>query len=52
MNYKIIIVDGKKYEYQIIKWKDGRKTIRYKGIITYSENKRIKEILSKKYKWL
>lgn len=47
-----IIVDGKEYEYQIMKWQDGRKTIRYKGIVTYNEGQRLKEKLSKKYKWL
>ena len=47
-----ITVDGRTYEYQIMKWKDGRKSIRYNGIVTYSENQKIKEILSKKYKWL
>lgn len=49
---KLIKVDGKIYEYQIMKWEDGRKTIRYKGIVTYSEAKKINEILRKKYQWL
>lgn len=47
-----IILDGKSYEYQVMKWEDGRKTLRYKGIVTYSEAQKIKEKLSKKYKWL
>ena len=56
-NYKLgkpqhIIDNGRDYEYQITKWEDGRKSIRWKGIVTYSENQRLKEKLSKKYKWL
>lgn len=47
-----ITIDGRTYEYQIKKWEDGRKSISYHGIVTYSENQKIKEILSKKYKWL
>lgn len=49
---KFITVDGRTYEYQFMKWKDGRKTIRYKGIVTYSEAQKIKETLSKKHKWI
>lgn len=58
MNFKMIgkphfiAIDGRTYEYQIKKWEDGRKSISYHGIVTYSENQKIKEILSKKYKWL
>ena len=44
--------NGKVYEYQIMKWQDGRKTIRFKGIVAYSEWQILKEKLSKKYKWL
>ena len=58
MNYKLIgkpqsIVDnGRTYRYQIVQWDDGRKSIRWKGIVTYSENQRLEEKLSKKYKWI
>lgn len=48
----LITVDGTTYEYQIMQWEDGKKTIRYKGIVTYSEAIKIKEKLRKKYKWL
>ena len=41
----LITVDGTTYEYQIMKWEDGRKTIRYKGIVTYSESIKLKEKL-------
>ena len=49
---KLIKVDGIVYEYQITKWKNGKKSIRFKGIVAYSEWIKIKEKLSKKYKWL
>ena len=46
MNFKMI---GKLH---FITVEEGRKSISYHGIVTYSENQKIKEILSKKYKWL
>ena len=42
---KFITVDGRTYEYQIMMWKDGRKSIRYHGIVTYSESQKIKEVI-------
>lgn len=43
---------GKVYYYEIRKREDGNKTIRWRGIVTYPEAKRLYKQLSNKYEWV